>query len=148
VSAVEIVDRPDAMVLGLEVVAPFDELGTAVPAAWRELFARAHELPAPVDGRFAEASEHLGGGRYRETVGVLLAQPITPPAGMTAALLPAGRFVRHDVTGPVSGITDGFQSVYDWAAARGFTLGERTLDRGYTPDGRETVHQLYVDLVG
>src|SRR5690349_19708888 len=67
--AVEIVRRERRAVIGIEVVADFDELRTAVPAAWTELFARRNELPPPMDGAFVEISAELGEGRYREVVG-------------------------------------------------------------------------------
>ena len=114
----EVVQRPETAVLGLEVTAPFGELAEAVPAAWRRLFARSDELPAPPDGAFAEASLHLGDGRYRETVGVLVSGPVDVPDGMVLTTLPAGRYVRHRHTGPVEAIADAFRAAHEWAAAR------------------------------
>src|SRR5690606_24987508 len=37
-------DLPQTTVVGIRVTAPFEELFTAVPSAWREVFARADEL--------------------------------------------------------------------------------------------------------
>jgi predicted transcriptional regulator YdeE len=134
-------------VVGIEVVAEFARLATAVPAAWRELFSRHAEVPTPAGCRYAEASRHLGGGRYREVVGVVVAEPVAPPVGMSAVRIPGGDWVHHRHTGPVAEIGEGFQEIYGWATEQGITLGERKLDVGYHPDGTEGSHDLYIDVV-
>lgn len=143
----DIVERPATVVAGIPVVAPFDQLGTAVPQAWRELFARRDSLPAPSDGAYAEASFGLADGRYHETVGVVLEDHDLRVIGAWSAVyLPAGPFVHHRHDGPVTGIADGFGAIYGWAAGRGLTLGAIKLDVGYTLDGSPRAHDLYVDV--
>ncbi|MGY2003723.1 GyrI-like domain-containing protein [Blastococcus sp. SYSU DS1024] len=140
----EIVERAESFVLGTGVEARFDELATAVPAAWQEVFARRDELPAPSAGGFAETSRHLGDGRYRETVGVLLDAPLAVPGGMVVTPAPAGRYVHHRHDGAVEEIAAGFQEIYDWAATRDLRLGDVKLDVGYTADGIPQPHDLYI----
>jgi predicted transcriptional regulator YdeE len=134
-------------VVGIEVVAEFARLATAVPAAWRELFSRHAEVPTPAGCRYAEASRHLGGGRYREVVGVVVTGTVAPPAGMSAVRIPSGGWVHHRHSGPVAEIGEGFQEIYDWATEQGIRLGERKLDVGYHPDGADGSHDLYIEVV-
>jgi predicted transcriptional regulator YdeE len=143
---VEVVQRPEATVLGVEVVAAFDELGVLVPAAWEQVFARVAQLPVPPPHRFAEASRHLGEGRYRETVGVLVGGPVEVPDGMVLTTLPAGRYVRHRHTGPVETIADGFRAAHEWAGQHGLQVGDVKLDVGYAADGTTGPHELFVDV--
>jgi predicted transcriptional regulator YdeE len=143
----QVVQRVESSVVGVEVVAEFDRLAVAVPAAWRELFSRHTEVPSPAEGRYAEASRHLGEGRYREVVGVVVAGPVAPPAGMAAVRIPGGDWAHHRHTGAVAEIGEGFRKVYDWATERGITLGQRKLDVGYHPDGTEGSHDLYIEVV-
>jgi len=144
----EIVERGETAVIGIEVVAYFDQLRSEIPAAWRELFSRQVELHALGAGAFVEASSHLGDGLYREIIGaVAVVVDVPVPEGMTVAFLPGGRYVHHRHEGSVATITGGFQSVYDWAAEQGLTLGNRKLDVGYTADGVQQPHELYVDIL-
>ena len=144
----EIVELGETVVVGIEVVADFGQLRSEMPAAWRELFSRQDELPASGKGVFVEASNHLGDGRYRETIGaVAVVADIPVPDGMAVALLPGGRFVHHRHDGSMATITGGFQAIYDWAAEQGLTLGNRKLDVGYTADGVQQPHELYVDIL-
>ena len=144
----EIVELGETVVVGIEVVADFDQLRSEMPAAWRELFSRQDELPASGKGVFVEASNHLGDGRYRETIGAVAVVEGSPvPDGMAVALLPGGRFVHHRDDGAVATIADGFQAIYDWAAEQGLALGNRKLDVGYTADGVQQPHELYVDIL-
>jgi predicted transcriptional regulator YdeE len=146
-SRAAIVQRTDTLVIGIEVVADFAALSTRVPLAWRELFARLEELPAAAGGRLAEASVELGGGRYRETVGVPIEGPAPAiPKGMSVSRLPAGAFVHHRHEGPVTEIGYGFQVIYDWAGEQGIALGELKLDIGYSPDDRPGPHDLFIGL--
>ena len=144
----EIVELGETVVVGIEVVADFGQLLSEMPAAWCELFSRQDELPASGAGVFVEASDHLGDGRYREIIGaVAVVADIPVPNGMAVALFPAGRFVHHRHDGSVATIAGGFQAIYDWAAEQGLTLGNRKLDIGYTADGGEQPHELYVDIL-
>ena len=144
----EIVELGETVVVGIEVVADFGQLHSEMPAAWRELFSRQDELPASGKGVFVEASNHLGDGRYRETIGAFaVVADIPVPDGMAVALLPGGRFVHHLHDGSIATIAGGFQAIYDWAAEQGLTLGNRKLDVGYTSDGVQQPHELYVDIL-
>ncbi|TDD69826.1 AraC family transcriptional regulator [Jiangella aurantiaca] len=142
----EIVQRPELTVVGIEVVARFEGLSTAVPDAWRRLFDRRDELPPPPGGTFTEVSNELGGGAYRETVGLVAVDADDVPAGMSAVVVPAGRFVHHRHEGPVEQIADSFGAIYDWAAQHGLRLGPLKVDQGYTPDAFDGAHDLYIDV--
>jgi predicted transcriptional regulator YdeE len=144
-----IIDRDESAVIGLEVIASFRELRTAVPAAWNTLFTRVNDLPKVAGVGYAEASRYLGEARYREVVGVEVKRndPLPDLApGLGVTVLPAGRYVHHRHEGRVEDIADGFQAIYDWAAANGFSLGEYKLDIGYSADGTERPHHLYVNV--
>lgn len=144
----EIVELGETAVIGIEVVAYFGQLRSEMPAAWRELFSRQDELPALGTGVFVEASNHLGDGRYREIIGaVAVVADVAVPDGMAFALLPGGRFVHHRHDGSVATIAGGYQTIYDWAAEQGLTLGNRKLDVGYTADDVQQPHELYVDIL-
>ena len=144
-SPAELTELPELRVVGVEVEAPFDELRDRVPAAWHALFSRASELPAPGGTGYVEASRHLGGGRYRETVGVLTGPGTPVPPGMTAVVLPAARWARLGHDGPVAQIADGFARLHEFCAGQGLRHGELKLDTGYAHEGSGP-HVLHVDV--
>lgn len=142
-----VVQREDTFVLGLQVIAPFQQLHQRIPPLWRALFARQGELP-DTGSPFVEASRELGEGRYCETLGVALPAPIEVPEGMALTHVPAGRYVHHVHEGAVEDIAAGFQAIYDWAGQQGLALGALKLDLGYTPGGTDGHHHLFIDVVG
>ena len=144
----QIVRREPVVVIGLPVVAPFQDLSTLVPAAWREIFDRRAELPSSGGDTFAEASYHLGEGRYHEVVGV--AVPVqTPVSGQwTVAHVPAGSWAHCRHTGPVEQIGETFGAIEQWLREQGRTVGGMKLDVGYRADAEPQVHELYVHAPG
>ncbi|HCT75749.1 MAG TPA: hypothetical protein DGT23_03960 [Micromonosporaceae bacterium] len=143
----KVTERAALTVTGIEVVAGFGDLRTAVPAAWTMLFSRCSELPAPQDGVFVEMSTELGKGRYREVVGVAVEGNAYTPQGMRTVRFPAGRFLHHRHEGQVKDITLGFEAMYAWAAETGLRLGPRKVDVGYRLDSLDGPHDLFIDIV-
>ncbi|MFY1652121.1 GyrI-like domain-containing protein [Solwaraspora sp. WMMB762] len=144
----QIVSREPVVVVGLPVVAPFQDLSTLVPAAWRQLFDRCADLPPSAGGTFAEASYHLGEGRYHEVVGVAV-PPQTPISGQWAAAhVPAGDWAYCRHSGPVEQIGETFGAIEQWLREQGRTVGDMKLDLGYRADAQPQVHDLYVHVPG
>ena len=82
-------------------------------------------------------------------LGVLLpAAPAALPAGTVAGVVPAGRYLRHLHTGPVERIGEAFGAMHEEARRAGAGVGPVKLDVGYTRDGADTGHELFVQLVG
>lgn len=65
----EIVDRGPVRVVGIEVVAPWQELWTEVPEAWRLLRERAEEIQRRTSNVFIDVSLEETAGTYRQVVG-------------------------------------------------------------------------------
>jgi predicted transcriptional regulator YdeE len=145
----EVVELDATAVVGVQVEARFGALSVAVPAAWRDVFGRRGTLPPTTGDLYGEASLHLGQGRYRETVGVVLPPADVPDdlaEGLVCAVLPAGRYVYHRHAGDARDIAASFAAIYDWAAQNALDLGDHKLDLGYTVDGTERSHDLYIGL--
>ena len=143
-----IVQREAVVVVSLPVVGAFQDLSSLVPAAWKQLLARRTELPATLDGTFAEASYHLGGGRYHEVVGAAVSVD-TPIIGQwTVAHVPAGEWAHARHTGPVEQIGDTFGAIESWLRDQHRSAGGMKLDLGYRADSLPEVHDLYVHAPG
>lgn len=145
---IEHVEQPGLTVIGLLVEAHWSALPRAVPGAWNELFARDSELTpgcGPL-GAHLEVSIERQDGFYKELVGVIVQPDARPPAGMVKLSIPANRYLRLVHDGPLAGIADGFQALYDRAAAEGIEATDFKLDLGYRPGLPPGRHELLVGL--
>ncbi|WP_395245297.1 hypothetical protein ACGGZK_05690 [Agromyces sp. MMS24-K17] len=136
-SEISIVRRRPAVVIGVPVLARFDELSELVPLAWAEAFRR-------FDGPLAEASTRVG-DRYHEVVG-LLGEVDAQVDGAVHALVPAGEYATATHRGDRVSIAESFGRIESWIAAQGREVGAGKLDVGYLRDGSERAHDLYVSI--
>ncbi len=138
---IETVELPELVAIGIEVVAPWDELPRAVPAAWTRLF----ETDTGATS-FLEVSISRDNGVYRELVGYLAANKTEVPPGMTRLVLPPARYLRLIHDGPLVAITAGFEKLYAHAALAGLAATDFKLDFGYLPGLPPGRHELHVRL--
>jgi predicted transcriptional regulator YdeE len=138
---IETIDLPELVIIGILVEAPWQELSTKVPAAWRALFA----AEAGATG-FLEASLSVEDGIYREIVGYLAARKSEVPERMTKVIIPAQRYLRLNYDGPLSGIGQAFGEVLAYAKASNLPTTDMKLDFGYLPGLPDGRHELHVAL--
>lgn len=139
--SVETIDLPELIAIGIEIVAPWQDLPQAVPAAWRRLFERDTGASS-----FLEVSISREHGIYRQLVGYLAATRTEVPEGMTRLVIPPQRYLRLLHDGPLEGITGNFEKLYAYAAARGLDATDFKLDFGYLPGLPPGRHELHVAL--
>lgn len=138
---IETIELPELVIIGILVEAPWQELSTKVPAAWRQLFAAETGAAA-----FLESSLSVEDGIYREIVGYLGARKSDVPDGMTKVVIPAQRYLRMVHDGPLSGIAQGFGQLLAHARAAGLEASDLKLDFGYLPGLPDGIHELHVAL--
>ncbi|QCQ91917.1 GyrI-like domain-containing protein [Rhodococcus sp. SGAir0479] len=144
----QVVERREVTIVGIEVVAPFSELAVVVPQVWARVFARRGDLPSGPDDGLVDFSTDLGGGDYREVLGAVVdVPPLSLPEGWTLGRAPAGRYLHHRHVGDVSAIADTFAEMYRWAATNELRAGAHKLDVGYHHD-QHGPHDLYLQLQG
>lgn len=142
----QFVDRGPLTIVGIRVVAPFRELWTKVPEAWRSLRARSGEIPYHGGGAFIDVSLEEDAGTYTQVVGAEVSALADAPEGMVAVELPPRRYIHYRHEGPVEAIADSFGHMLAWADERGIELDSLKIDVGYTLEGDGTEHDLYVAL--
>lgn len=141
----EIVERHEVTIVGVEVVAPFAELAVVVPQAWARVFARHRDLAG--GDVLVEFSTDLGDGDYREMLGAVVeVPPMSLPEGWTVGKAPAGRYLHHRHLGDEAAIADTFAAMYRWAETNDLRPGPHKLDVGYRAD-HSGPHDLYLGLV-
>ncbi len=143
----EIVEAGAISVTGFPVRAKWQELWVEMPETWQEFIARHAEIEHQVRGVFVDVSLDKIGNEYLQLVGTQVSQVAHIPAQMKAVEIPPQRYIRYRHVGPVSGIAESFGRMYEWARKHGHDVGEFKLDFGYTAEGGESEHDLYVGLL-
>lgn len=138
---IDTIDLPEMVAIGVLVEAPWDELPSAIPAAWTRLF----ETDTGATS-FLEVSISRENGIYRELVGYLAATRTEVPPGMVKITIPAQRYLRLLHDGPLAGIAAGFEQLYAHAAVAGLKATDYKLDFGYLPGLPPGRHELHVAL--
>ncbi|MFR9750943.1 effector binding domain-containing protein [Nocardia sp. 004] len=144
--SMEILEYPGATVMGIEVVARWQDLGAEVSRAWGRVFASSAELPVRASGQLVEVSLEITEGRYRELLGAVVDRSEPCPDGFSVVRIAPQRLLFHRHEGPVVDIAKSFGAMLAWAEREGNTPTDFKLDVGYTPTGEETAHDLYVGL--
>lgn len=142
----EIIERDALTVVGLPVRATWETLWTEMPKAWQQFIDRHTEIAHPVGETFVDVSLDKNGDEYLQLVGAPVTQVTRIPEGMHAIEIPAQPYIHHRHVGPTTGIADTFGRMYDWAEQHGHDAGTFKLDVGYTAEGDEREHDLFVGL--
>lgn len=143
----ELVDHKETFVAGVIVHAHWQRLFEEVPKAWQSLFQRAERLPERRPRTFVDVCLEASEGTYLQLVGFEISLAEEVPHGLRAIHVPAQRLLHHTHDGPVSTIATSFGAMYHWGKEHGVKLSEFKLDFGYTPNGNESRHELYVGLI-
>lgn len=147
VREVDVVRKASFKVVGVQVIARWNQLWELMPDAWNDFVTRY----ADIKNRVSHAFMDLTLGRHGDEFTQLICCEVTSfddiPPGMVAVEIPDQDYIhlRHD--GPIARINAAFGEMHDWAYARDYTLDDFRFDAGYSPDGQDNEHDLYVRLV-
>ena len=143
----EIVRKSALKVVGLPVHAPSDQRWIEMPKAWKTFFARSDDIAHRVGETFIDITL----GRREGVSDELLCSEVSEigrvPEEMIALEIPAQSYLHHRAAGPAHSIASAHGEMLAWARANGCSLDEFKLDFGYTKDGSENEHELYVKVL-
>ena len=142
----EIVERGATKVVGLQVVATWEELWQKVPKAWRIFAERYTAIEHRMEVPLLDVSLGKQGETYVELVAAQVSTFGATPEGMVELEIPRQDYIFYRHTGPVEEIADSFGKIYQWAEKNGIPAGEMKIDQGYTPGGNDLYHDLYVKV--
>ncbi|MGM0587422.1 MAG: GyrI-like domain-containing protein [Bacteroidota bacterium] len=133
--------------VGIKVQSTWNKLSKEMPIAWKKLFRHLpkiehHQLPC-VDISY-ELKENL----YTQFVAVPVDEVHSYPDFMEVVTVPAMTALHHTHEGDITEIPNAFSEMYEYADNRDWDTNEFKLDFGYTPDGSESSHELYIRLIG
>lgn len=143
----EIVELEALTVVGLPVRARWQELWVEMPKAWREFAAKHTAIEYRSSDTFIDVSLEKSGDEYLQLICTRVSRVGRVPNGMRAIEIPAQRYVYYRHVGPARTIAESFGKMYDWAREYGHPVGEFKVDIGYTLQGDETEHDLYIGVL-
>ncbi len=139
--AIDIIDLPELVAIGIPVDAPWNELPVEMPKAWHRLF----ELDTGATSFLSVSFEHEL-DMWHEFVGYLAAKATEIPDGLVCIVIPPRRYLRLIHDGPLEQIADGFAKLYHAAAVQGLDATDFKLDFGYAPGLPPGRHELHVAI--
>ncbi len=142
-----IVEMGPMTVVGIPVRARWEELWVKMPQVWREFRARYTEIEHRYSDGLIDVSLDQNADEYLQLVCARVTKGSQVPKGMRMIEIPSQRFVHHRHVGPVKEIAEGFGKMYQWAIEEGHPAGEFKIDIGYTVNGNEIEHDLYVGML-
>ncbi len=120
--------------VGIPVMAPFQELGQRVPCAWRELLEQVKALPHRVDpevfyGVFRDPEPSRDGAPtlYTYWVTTEVSALGTLPPGLRALSVPARRYAVVTCQGGPERIEASYLALAEWISSKGFRPGPESL---------------------
>ena len=143
----EIVQKDAFKVVGIKVVADWENLGVEMPEAWQKFISRHTEIKHKVNNVFINVSLARDGDVYTQLICSEVSAFADIPQGMVPVELPGQAYIHHRHVGPVNDIATSFVRMYQWADDNGHAVDEFKLDIGYTSDGREQEHNLFIRVV-
>jgi predicted transcriptional regulator YdeE len=144
---VEIIGHEGMTIAGLLVHAPWQELRLAVPEQWRRVFAATMQYANLRQMPHIDVCLGCVDGSFMQLLGVPVGSALPLPDHFEAVHIPPQRVLHHRHEGPVSEITRSFGDMYSWASERSLPVGEFRLDYGYTEQGNECTHELFIGLL-
>lgn len=140
------VEKAGFTIVGVQVIAEWDQLWTAVPQAWQQFIARVDEVENRTGTTFVDVSLDKQKGVYTQVVGVEVSEATNVPAGMVAVDIPTQTYLHEHHHGGLPDIASTFERIYTWAEENGCAVDDFKLDIGYTASMQEQDHDLYVRI--
>lgn len=134
-------------VVGIPVEATWENLWIEMPKTWRDFIARHTEIQHRCENTFLDVSVDRRGDMYLQLICAQVTHIEEIPEGMRAIEIPSQRYIHYQHVGPVEAIAESFGKMYDWAHEHGYSVGEFKIDKGYTAEGEELEHDLYIGLM-
>lgn len=143
----ETVKKESFQVIGIKVEATWNQLWEKMPEAWNTLFERYKEIPVRTDEVLMDISFGKKNDIYTQCIAAEVAGNNPKiPEGMELIRVPQKKYLHYRHTGPLKEIAASFGKMYDHAKEKNLPVGDFKLDIGYTPEGKENHHDLFIEL--
>lgn len=142
----DIVTREEEIFVGIPCESDWQGLWEAMPNTWRSFFDRYEDIQYRKAHWMCDLSLAVNQDKYLQLVSCPVEQLAALPEGMCAVKLAAQSYLYHPHTGELSHIAQCFAAMYQFAEQHHIPTTALKLDMGYTPQGKEACHHLYIAL--
>lgn len=144
----KIIHKDSFKVVGIKVIAGWDELWEEMPRAWLNFFKRSGDIKNKVNNTFIDISLDKRDDKYTQLICAEVSEFGDIPSDMEVVTVPKQQYIYHRHTGTLQEIASSFGKMYDWAAEHEHDAGDFKIDVGYTKDRSESGHDLFVRIAG
>ncbi len=142
----QVVYKDKFSVVGIVITGKWDELATKMRAAWKTFFDQSSAILNTIGDYAFDISLAEDDGVYTQLICKEVSNIEEIPPGMVAKEIPPQAYIYHRHEGDVRQIAESFGKMYAWAVSEGYTVLDLKIDYGYTAQGDETVHDLFLAI--
>ena len=143
-----IVEKDGMSVIGITVARDWQGLIRDMPVKWEEFKSRLTEIKQRKTDIMMDISLEKLEQTYTQCICVEVEQDAEVPKGMEKMVIPSASYLHHKHEGSLVAIAQTFGDMYQYGKEHELALEEMKIDIGYTIQGTETSHDLYIKING
>lgn len=117
-----------------------------MPLKWEHFKKRLPEIENRKTDVMMDISLYEENGVYTQFICVEMEGESQIPSDMKRITIPEKNYLYHLHNGKRENIANTFGAMYDYAKFNGLSAGKMKIDKGYTVEGKELEHHLYIEL--
>ncbi len=133
--------------IGVIVKQDWEGLIREMPVKWDMFKNRVSQINHRKNNVMMDISLEEHNGMYTQFICTEVGENSGVPKGMKVRNIPSHHYLHQVHEGSLVGIAETFGRMYRYGKANGIKLGNMKLDVGYTIEGEEKVHDLYIQII-
>ncbi|WP_163580597.1 GyrI-like domain-containing protein [Gracilibacillus saliphilus] len=143
-----IVEKDEMSVIGITVARDWQGLIRDMPVKWEEFKSRLTEINQRKTDIMMDISLEKLEHTYTQCICVEVEQDAEAPEGLEKMVISSASYLHHKHEGSLVSIAQTFGEMYQYGKEHELALEEMKIDIGYTIQGTETSHDLYIKING
>ncbi|WP_208589925.1 GyrI-like domain-containing protein [Gracilibacillus suaedae] len=141
-----IVVKDEMSVIGITITRDWQGLIRDMPVKWEEFKNRLVKIKQRKTDIMMDISLEKHESNYTQCICVEVEQDAEVPEGMEKLVIPSASYLHHKHEGSLVSIAQTFGEMYQYGKKHELALEDVKIDIGYTIQGTETSHDLYIKI--
>ncbi|MGP4038385.1 GyrI-like domain-containing protein [Gracilibacillus sp. D59] len=141
-----VVEKSEMTVTGIKVTKDWKGLIRDMPVKWEEFKSRIDEVKQRKSDTMIDISLEQEDTIYTQCICVEVEKNAEAPAGMETIVIPSAKYLYHKHEGSLVSIAETIGEMYQYGKEHELNLETMKIDIGYTIQGDETTHDLYIKV--
>ncbi len=142
----KIVKKAEMTVVGIKIKRDWKGLIREMPVKWDEFNNRLAEVKQRKSDTMMDISLEENDAIYTQCICVEVENQAEVPEGMEMIVIPSASYLYHKHEGSLVSIAQTFGEMYQYGKEHELALETMKIDIGYTMQGDETIHDLYIKI--